>query len=204
MTKDDFLIEEEQVLYQGFLSIRRYILKHKLFAGGWSPSFDREVVLRAHAVGVLPYDPVLDKVILIQQFRIGALEDPVSPWLHEIVAGLLEEGEQPEDVAIREIQEEAGVAAQELIELYRYWVSPGAANEHLTLFCARVDSTQAGQFCGLVEDENEDILVNVVDSAKAFQMIKDGEIRNCTSIVALQWLELHQKELRQKWLKASP
>lgn len=204
MTKDDFIIENEEWLYQGFISLKHYQVKHKLFAGGWTPTFDRVVALRAHAVAVLPYDPVLDKVILIEQFRIGALEDSASPWLIEIVAGLIEEGEQPEQVAIREIQEEAGVKALELIELYRYWVSPGAANEHLTLFCARVDASTVGEFGGLVEDENEDIRISVVDAPAAFQMLKDGSIRNCTSILALQWLQLHRRELQEKWVQPSP
>lgn len=203
MTKNDFKIEREDWMYRGFLSIKQYLIKHRLFAGGWSSDFTREVVIRTHAAGAIPYDPVLDKVVLIQQFRMGALEDPISPWLYEVVAGLMDANETPEQVVLREIQEEAGIAALELLQIYGYWASPGAANEFFTLYCARVDASNAGGFHGLPE-EHEDIRVIVVDAAAAFQMLKEGQIRNATAIIALQWLELNHQSLRKKWLAPKP
>jgi ADP-ribose pyrophosphatase len=199
MTNDDILIENEEWMYQGFISVKRYNLKHKLYGGGWSNTFTREMVIRKHAAAVLPYDPILDRVILIQQFRIGALEDRNSAWLYEIVAGLMDKDETPEQVVKREMQEEAGVEVLELVKLYNYWMSPGGSNEFLTLFCAKVDASQAGGIHGLAE-ENEDIKVQTFSSAEAFEMIKSGEVRNCSSVLALQWLELHRESLRERWL----
>lgn len=198
MTSKDYTILEENWLYRGFISVKRYLLSHKLFAGGWTTPFSREVTIRRNAAAVLPYDPVLDKVVLIEQFRIGALNDPDSPWLHEIVAGLIEENETEESLVRRELQEEAGLHAQQLLRLYSYWASPGATNEYVTLFCAKVDASQAGGIHGLAH-EHEDIRVTTMDATTAFQMVHSGKIRNALCLVALLWLQLHHADIRAQW-----
>src|ERR1700676_5091838 len=103
-------IIEKTPRYKGFFEIVRYRFRHRLFAGGWSGEIVREVFERGHAVAVLPYDPAADAVVLIEQFRIGALVAGFAPWQREIVAGIIEKGEGPEDVARREAAEEAGAA----------------------------------------------------------------------------------------------
>ena len=97
MTDDNFQLIEKTTNYQGYFRIERYRFRHRLFAGGWSGEIRREVFERGHAVAVLPYDPERDAVLLIEQFRIGALAAAGMPaWQIEVIAGIIDEGETPE------------------------------------------------------------------------------------------------------------
>ena len=184
--------------YSGFFRINGYRLRHRLFAGGWSGVIEREVFERGHAVGVLPYDPVADSLVLIEQVRIGALVAGMSPWLIEVVAGIIEEGEAPEEVARRETLEEAGLEIQALIPMCRYLVSPGGSSESDLLYCGRVDSRGAGGIHGLAE-EHEDIRVDRVAYEEAMHLLEEGRVTNSVSLIALQWLALHRDRVRAAW-----
>ncbi|MEC9409465.1 MAG: NUDIX domain-containing protein, partial [Pseudomonadota bacterium] len=108
MTAADVVVEAKEVAYQGFFRMEKLTLRHKRFNGEWMGPFTRELFERGQAVCVLLFDPRKDAVVLLEQFRVGALEDERSPWLIELVAGMVDEGETPEDVALRESEEEAG------------------------------------------------------------------------------------------------
>jgi ADP-ribose pyrophosphatase len=198
-THDDYEIKKKDILFQGnFLRLARYTIKHRLFNGNWSNTFDCEVLERKSAVAILPYDPQLDRVILIEQFRPGALADPNSPWLIEIPAGIIEENEPPEKVAYREIQEEAGCEALILQPIFEFFVSPGAANEYLYLYCAKVDARTSEGIHGLVA-ENEDIRVINLSTEEAFAELYTGRIKTVPALIALLWLQTHKKELQENW-----
>lgn len=197
MVKDVEILEKSE-RYRGYFRIDRYRLRHRLFAGGWSGQIEREVFERGHAVGVLPYDPAADAVVLIEQFRIGALVAGMEPWLIEVVAGIIEEGEAPEEVARRETLEEAGLEIQALMPMCRYLVSPGGSSESVRLYCARVDSRGAGGIHGLPE-EHEDIRVEVVPVDTALRLLDEGRVANSVSVIALQWLALHRDRVRAAW-----
>jgi len=162
-----------------------------LFGGGDSPVFTREIFERGSVVAVLPYDPERRKVVLIEQFRAGAIEDPDGPWLIESVAGVIEPGESTQQVALRECVEEAGCEIRQLEIISKYYVSPGGTSEHCSLYCGLVDSNGVAGIHGLA-DENEDIRVMVVDAEEAFAWVREGRIRSSATIIALQWLELNQ------------
>lgn len=198
MDRDDLRIDSQTTRYEGFFRLDHYRLSHRLFAGGWSPVISRELFERGDAVAVLPYDPQRDRVVLIEQFRIGALREPGGPWLHEIVAGVIDPGETPEAVARRESREEAGLELGELVPITRYLVSPGGTTESIHLYCGRVDSETARGIHGLA-DEGEDIRVSVVSAVTAFAMVADGRIHSAAPIIALQWLQLHRARLRRAW-----
>ena len=185
----DVEILSHEIPFQGYFRIEKYKLRHKLFAGNWSQPMEREVFERGHAAAVLPYDPKLNKVVLIEQFRVGALRDKFSPWLLEIVAGIIDDGETPEVVCKREAEEEAGLKILELIPISHYWVSPGGCTESIDLFCGKVDASNVGGIHGL-DHENEDIKAHVFDVLDAFAMVREGKINNQPAIMALQWLEL--------------
>lgn len=195
-----FEILDKTTAYAGYFQIIRYRLRHTLFAGGWSGAMVREVFERGHAAAVLPYDPVRDAVVLIQQFRVGAMNSPwiQEAWLWEIVAGILEEGETPLELVHREAQEEAGCTIADVIPMYHVIVSPGGATETLALFCGRVDATQIGGIHGLAE-EHEDIHVQVFPYAEALDMLHTGKICSGSAIIAMQWLALHRDNVRQQW-----
>ncbi len=202
MEKEDVRIVEEHLPYQGFLAVKKYHLQHKLFIGGWSPEFTRELVVRPHAAALLPYDPVLDKVVILEQFRIGALEDFTTPWLIEIVAGLIAPGETAVELVHRETKEEAGLEVLELVPIFDYWASPGFTNEHISLFCGRVDARNVGGIYGMAE-EHEDIRVSTISREEALTMLHSGKIKNAIGLVAFMWLELNHHKIRQDWLNSS-
>lgn len=195
--RDDVEVVRREAGFRGFYRLDVLTLRHRLFAGGWGPELRRELFVRPDAVCVLPYDPWLDQVVLIEQMRIGALDKRTSPWMLELVAGLFDAGESPEEVAHREAQEEAGLALINLTPIVHYYPSPGGSDEHVHLYCATVDSRGVGGVHGLPE-EGEDIRVLVVSREQAWQMLARGEIDNAASIIALQWLQLHGESLRQQ------
>lgn len=189
---------ERETSYQGYFRIDRYVLRHRLFAGGMSEPLTREVFERGHAVAVLPYDPERDAVVLVEQFRIGAYAAGRAPWLIEIVAGIIDEGETPTDVAHRELREEAGLTADHVEPIGEAMLSPGGTSETVTLYCARVDARTADGIHGLA-DEHEDIRVISMQVADALVALERGDIVSAPAVIALQWLALHRESLRERW-----
>ena len=198
MDREDVEIKHLEVVYDGYFRMDRYRLRHRLYDGSWSGEVTRELFERGHAAALLPYDPVLDAVVLIEQFRIGAYAAGWKPWLIEIVAGIIEPGEMAEDVVRREASEEAGLSVSELLPIAEYLPSPGGTSETTALFCGRVDAARAGGIHGLA-DENEDIEVSVHEGRDIMALISSGRIRNAVSLIALQWFLLNRQTLRQRW-----
>ena len=194
----DFEVLHREIIYQGFFRVEKYRLKHTLFGGGWRSDITRELFRRGSCVAVLLYDPTADKVVLIEQFRAGAILRPEKAWLIEIVAGAIEEGESAVEVAYRESLEEAGCEIQQLMIINEFYTTPGGSSEWITLFCGKVDSTEVGGIHGL-DHEDEDIWVRTVDFSQAYLMLKNGEIDSAIPIIAIQWLALNREQLRQDW-----
>ena len=191
-------IVKRENCFQGFYKLDKVHLRHELFAGGMGREISRELFVRHDAVCVLPYDPLRDEVVLIEQFRVGAMGKTASPWLVELVAGLIDKDEQPEQVARREAQEEAGLDISALWPMTQYFPSPGGSTEFVHLYLGRCDSSAAGGLHGL-EEEAEDIRVCVMAYEDALQAMRDGRICNAASIIALQWLALNRAEVRGLW-----
>ncbi len=198
MNADDVRVLACDTVFQGYFRIDRYRLQHRRHDGGWTEELTREVFERGHAVGVLPYDPLRDEVVLIEQFRVGAHAAGWAPWQLEVVAGIIDEGETAEDVARRESLEEAGLTLLELAPISDFLVSQGAVSETVRLFCGRVDATGAGGIHGL-EHEGEDIKVLVVPFAELAALLAANKVTNATGLVALQWLLLNRDALRGHW-----
>lgn len=190
------LLEREPLL-RSYLEVDRVRFRHRLFAGGMSDKISREVLLRGEAVVVLPYDIARDRVVLVEQFRIGAYVNGEPPWLLEAIAGLVEPGEEPAEVAIREAREEAGLDLTRVNRVFDFYPSPGALSEKATLFWASADTEGVGGVHGL-DHEHEDIRVHVLEFAEAMQALQDGCVRSATGLVALQWLALNRERLRNK------
>ena len=192
-------IIKKNIRYKGFFKLTEVELQHDLFAGDKSPVLIREVIDRGHAVAVLPYDPVRDEVVLIEQFRIGAGEDSEGPWLIEVIAGYQEPGESAEEVVHREALEEAGCRLSDVELMHRCYSSPGGSSERVTLFIARTDSSSIGGIHGL-DEEGEDIRVHVVSSQQAFDWLDSGRIDSAMPIISLQWFRINRERIRQQWL----
>jgi ADP-ribose pyrophosphatase len=193
---------ERRVVYDGYFKIVRYRLRHELFAGGMGGELVREVFERGHAVAVLPYDPARDQVVLVEQFRIGALDVLSDPWLLEPVAGIIDEGETPVEVTRREAIEEAGVELLDLIPACTYFVSPGGTSETCQVLIGRIEAPSAGGVHGL-PDEGEDIRVHVMSLREALDGIDRARVSVASTVVALQWLALHRDEVRARWTGAA-
>lgn len=189
---------ERNVVYQGFFRMEKLRLRHELFGGGMSAVLSREIFRRGHAVAVLLYDPQRDKVVLIRQFRPGAIDLDGGAWLIEIVAGMIHPGEGEDSVARRECLEEAGCEVTALLPICRFIVSPGGSDETVQLYCGRVDAGRAGGVHGLAH-EGEDIRVEVVTFSQAMIWLEQGRINSSAPIIALQWLALNRERVRQAW-----
>ena len=207
MNKDDVNVIEKKLEFKSYVQVDTYQLTHKKFDGGNSPKLSREVLERGHAAAVLLYDPDLDVLVMIEQFRPGAfaalqsgrMPADETPWLIECVAGIIEDGETPEDVVRRESVEEADCVIEELIPLYHYYSSPGCMSESIFLYCGRVDATNAGGIHGL-DGEGEDIRVFTISPVQAYEWLASGRINNSMTMIALQWFQVNSSSLRKKWL----
>jgi ADP-ribose pyrophosphatase len=184
---DDVEIQEREEVYGGFFKMIRFSLRHKLFSGGWSKPFQRELLERGNCVGVLLYDPVHKLVGLVEQFRIGALGQKDGPWLFEVVAGMVGPEESLEEVACREVSEEAGIDNLTLQSICDYWVTPGGSSERMYLYCAFTDLTDCGGNFGL-DHESEDILFHVLPQTEAFSWLDQGCCNNAATTICLMWL----------------
>jgi ADP-ribose pyrophosphatase len=196
--KEDVEIIARDKLYQGFFSLELYRFRHRLFNGAMSGEVTREILERGDAVVMLPYDPIRDEVVLLEQIRIASYDRSPTPWLLELVAGMIEPGESLEHVARRESMEEAGLVVRRCKPMLSYLASPGGTSERLTIMAGEVDAGLAEGLHGLAE-ENEDIRLHVVSRAQAYQWVEDGVIDNGASVIALQWLALHHEVLRKEW-----
>lgn len=192
-------ILEKTVCYQGFFRLEKYRLRHRLYSGEMSPVMERELFERGHAAAVMLYDPLRDALVVLEQFRIGALETEGGPWLLEIVAGMIESGEAPEDVARREAEEEAGCRVEQLIHICDYLVSPGGTSEQISLYCGRVNSDGVEGIHGL-DEEQEDIHVRTIPFSLVWEWFEQGHLNSASPIIALQWLAMHRETLRKNWL----
>ena len=195
---NDVDILKQETCFQGFFRMNRYTLRHRLFAGGWCTPITRELFERGHAAAMLPYDPERDEVVLVEQFRIGAIDGQRSPWLLEMVAGMIEPGETSQSVIEREAVEEAGLSVGRSRFALSYLVSPGGTTERIDVFIGEVDSRLAAGLHGLAE-EGEDIRVHVVSREQAYAWVESGRIDNAATVIALQWLQLHLEPLRAAW-----
>lgn len=195
---DDVRIEKRETVFQGFFRMDKLWLTHPRFDGREMPVFARELFIRGDATCVIPYDPVRDEVVLLEQFRLGALGRRQSPWLLELVAGMNKEGEDPMEVARREAEEEAGLTFIHLEPVCDYLVSPGGTTEMVHLFAGCISTESAGGLYGL-EEEHEDIRAHVFSFEEAIAMLADGRINNAAAIIALQWLQLNRPRLRSQW-----
>lgn len=200
MAHPDVIVEKRDAVFQGYFQVDRWQLRHRIDGDAWSPSLVREVFERGHAVAVLPYDPVKEKIIVIEQFRMGALAAGRDPWMLEIVAGIIEPDEtaDPLSVAARECREEIGTEVEDLFEVLTYLPSPGAVSETVALYCGRVDSDLLPQVAGKT-DEGEYIRILPLSFEEVEGALVAGRFENSLMLIAAQWLLLNRKKVQDRW-----
>jgi ADP-ribose pyrophosphatase len=184
--------------FKGFFALEKIRVSYQTFAGGFSKPKTYEVFERGDAAAVLPYDPVRDEVVWVEQFRVAAVKRPGCPWLIETVAGIYEPGESAEDLVRREAIEEAGCVISDLEPISTFFLSPGGSSEQISLYCGRIDSIVVGDIHGLAA-EGEDIKVHILSYAESVKWYQQGKINSATPMVAMQWLMLNRDRIRRKW-----
>ncbi len=203
MAERRFEIVARERVYDGFLKLDTLKLRHERFDGAWTPVLNRELVTQRRAAAVLPYDPRSDRVVLIEQFRPGAIgeqdhDDAGGPWLIEVVAGLREQGEEAETVARRECVEECGLELGRVEFACRFRSSPGVTSEIVDVYVGEVEAPDEGGHFG-EDHEHEDIRRFTLPAEDAIAMVADARITVITAVTSLQYLAIHRDRLRQQW-----
>ena len=183
--------------HAGWFFTRTFDLRHQTFSGHGSPQVRREVFLAPDAAIVLPYDPVSDSVLLVEQFRMGPYaRGEALPWMLEPVAGRVDPGESAEDCARREAREEAGLNVTELHRIAGCYPTPGCSSEFYHCFVGLCALPERGQDGGGLVEEAEDIRTHVLPFDSAMELVSSGEARNAPLILTLLWLASKRSELR--------
>lgn len=194
-TAADVKVVEKEVAFKGFFRLLKVKLQHRLFNGQWSPIMERELFDKKICAAAIVYDPVNDLIGMVEQFRVGMLESEFGAWSLEGVAGMVEQGESPEQLIRRELVEEAGLADVELREITAFYSTPGSCNEFTYVYCALCNLSHAGGQFGLAE-EGEDIHFNVYAAADVFDAMLQSRASNGATLIALQWVQLNRAQLR--------
>ena len=190
----DVTIESREFLFRGFIQVEKVNLRHRLFnQPDYSPVIQRELIHRPEAAGVLLYNDQQQRFALIEQFRVGALNDSESAWQLEVIAGVLDGDEAPEDCIRRESLEESGCEVQQLQHLFSFYPSAGACSEFFHLYAAEVELPKMGGIFGM-PDEGENIQLHLFDYSELGTLLKNGRLRNAPVIMALQWLAQHLQQ----------
>ena len=193
---DEVKIQSREYLFSGFIQVEKVSLQHRLFnQTEYTPILQRELIHRPEAAGVLIYDDAQQKFALIEQFRVGAMDDSDSAWQLEIIAGVLDGDESPESCIRRESLEESGCEIDELEHLFSFYPSAGACSELFHLYSAQAHLPEQGGVFGM-PDEGENIQLHLIDYSEVTHLLSNGRLRNAPVIMALQWLQQHIKTTR--------
>jgi ADP-ribose pyrophosphatase len=202
----DVQVNSEQRVWSGRFPLDVVRFRHRRFDGTMSGERTWEVWRRGRAAAVLPYDPVADFVVLIEQFRLPALVAGLDPVLVELPAGLCDAGEEPEMTARRETMEEMGLAVGALRRIGGFLLTPGGADEVCELYAGRVQAPRAdgdgiAGHSGMA-NEHEDIRVRVWPAERAIEAALNGRLTNSVTMIGLLWLAAQRPALRKEWLAA--
>ena len=198
MSREDVSLLSRETGYRGYFQVDRLRLRHGLFAGGTGPELIRELFVCGDSTCCLPYDPIRDEVVLIEQFRMAPYAaGDTDRWLVETAAGM-NDGETPEEVARREVLEETGCTVTDLVHVTDLFPCPGSCSSRASLYVGRTDTGTVGGVHGL-DSEAEDIRVFTVPLPEALKMVDDNRIRVLDAATILLWLARHGGALRRSW-----
>ncbi len=184
-----YKIINQKDLYSGFFKLKKIEFIHQKHDGTWTNQVDREIFSGAHVSTLLPYDSKRNEIVLIQQFRAGVISRYDEDYLFEIVAGIIDGNESPEETAKRECFEETGCIVNKIIPIQGYFLAPGSSESYYHLYLGEVDAFDGERIKGL-ENENENILVKSYGVDEVRGMLSRGEIKNGLTLIALQWFFL--------------
>lgn len=182
--------------YMNYFAVTEQDLRFPRYNGGKSETVTRAAFLMADAVTVLPYDPVRDRVLVIEQFRYGPyLRGDPTPWLLEPIAGRIDPRESAEDAVRREAREEAGVSMDVLHHISSYYPSPGGMTEYLLSYVGIAELPDDAGGIGGLEDEHEDIRAHVISFDHFMTLVNSGEVTTGPLVLTAYWLALNRAKL---------
>ena len=194
------LSHAKRVVYKGFFSVEEHDLSYRKFNNQQSSILTRSALISSDAVIVLPYDPVNDRILLIEQFRSGPyVKGDENPWVLEPIAGLIDEGETPESAGIREAQEEAHLEIKKLELVARSYPSPGISTEFFHQYIGIVELLDSSDLIAGLSSENEDIRSHIFEYEQFFEMIERGKVNVGPLILLGLWLSKNRTRLRKKY-----
>ena len=190
----------KRVVYKGFFSVEEHDLSYRKFNNQQSSILTRSALISSDAVIVLPYDPVNDRILLIEQFRAGPyVKGDENPWVLEPIAGLIDEGETPESAGIREAEEEAHLEIKRLELVARSYPSPGISTEFFHQYIGIVELLDSSNLIAGLSSENEDIRSHIFEYEQFFEMIESGKVNVGPLILLGLWLSKNRTRLRKKY-----
>lgn len=194
----DAVVEERRcVPYNRFFQLDERRIRFPNFDGSLSDPVDRVAFVAVDAITLLPYDPVRDRVLLVDQFRMGPyVRGDAQPWTLEPIAGRVDGGESWEDAVHREAREEAGVALWHLEQIGTYYPSPGAVTEYLSSYVGLTDLPDEAAGVFGVAEEAEDIKTRLVGFDELMAMTRDGRVQNAPLMISALWLAAERARLR--------
>lgn len=196
---DDVITDRVERPYARYFAIEEHFLRHRRFDGTMSDQIQRTVLTSGDAVTILPYDPKLDRVLLVEQFRAGLhARGDSCPWGIEVVAGRIDKELDAEACARREAMEEGGIGLGAVESIAEYYSSPGFAAEHISSFVGHANLSDQGGVFG-VADEDEDIRAFTITLDEAIAGVTSGEINNAPAILSILWLAQHKDRLQTLW-----
>ena len=194
------LSHAKRVVYKGFFSVEEHDLSYRKFNNQQSSIITRSALISSDAVIVLPYDPVNDRILLIEQFRAGPyVKGDENPWVLEPIAGLIDEGETPESAGIREAEEEAHLEIKRLELVARSYPSPGISTEFFHQYIGIVELLDSSDLIAGLSSENEDIRSHIFEYEQFFEMIESGKVNVGPLILLGLWLSKNRNRLRKKY-----
>ena len=180
-------VRSRRRLLDDFFKVDEAELSFERFDGSMTPPVRRLVFERGDSVAAVVFDHEAQRLLLTEQFRFPTLEKGPG-WLIELIAGMIDRGEQPEASIRREIEEELGYRANHIEHIATFYVSPGGSSERIWLYYAEVGEAGHVSAGGGLPGEHEDIRVVSVSPEEARAALKDGRIADAKTIVGLQWL----------------
>ncbi len=190
----------ERIVYKGFFSVKEHNLSYRMFNNEQSEVVRRSTLISSDAAIVLPYDPVNDRVLLIEQFRTGPyVKGDDRPWVLEPIAGLIDSGESPEQAGIREAREEAQLEIETLLLVARSYPSPGISTEFFHQYVGLVSLPESSNLVSGLASESEDIRSHIFSYKEFSKMISKGKINVGPAILIGLWLAKNRKKILKKY-----
>lgn len=195
----DVAVVAERPPQGAFFRLQGVHVSHRRFDGSKAENLPREAFLGVDAAIVLPYDPTHDRVVLVEQFRMGPMmrHDP-NPWMLEPVAGIVDARETPRKTAFRETQEEAGLHLRHLEPVSAFYTSPGSSTDFMYTYIGLCDIPQTAPYAGGLADESEDLRLHPMTLDDALALADTGEIATGPLLLLLNWLARNKDRLRAK------